>query len=416
MPLKRKYVLGWSVMFTTTFATLLLAGIPQSGMPEDPGPHPVGWSDISFQDQQFGQGLVRARIFYPATSSGQDTPADSNSGPYPLVNFMHGWLMAANDHDSLCTHLASHGYLIAATDTESGFFPDTTAYALDSQALLHWVANSSSSATHWLSGMADAGDWASVGHSMGGGTLSLLIGNESRVRTIIGLQAAELGDPGPANMRAFTGTSAWIAGSEDWVVPPAVVKNWYSRSTQTQRKFFYNVDGMGHMGCTDSIPNNEPLSAAEQMRVHKRLVLTFLNAEMRDADQDYEWIVGQGLAWSQPWTYIQECPSPVLWGGEQPTALGVEMGALGTAKQKCVVMGSLSTGNSSTPFGSAGLDLTHGAQLASRRLSGNGYGVWSQFLDPSLSGRTVYAQAAVFELVAGQLSGELSKVLSLQIP
>ena len=38
---------------------------------------------------------------------------------------------------------------------------------------------------------------------------------ERRVRAIIGMQAASSDEPGPSNMRAYTGAGLWIAGSVD---------------------------------------------------------------------------------------------------------------------------------------------------------------------------------------------------------
>ena len=185
---------------------------------EDPGVLPVGWRDISFDDDIFGQGTILARIYYPALDAGRDTPADPSQGPYPLIAFQHGYLGEPRDYDDLCTHLASWGVLVASTGTETGFFADVDQYARDTRSLLHWVDRESGDSQSWLHAMAWDGDWGASGHSMGGGTLGLLIGIEPRVRTIVGLQSAGPEGEGADHMRAFTGIAAQVAGSQQ---PPS---------------------------------------------------------------------------------------------------------------------------------------------------------------------------------------------------
>ena len=394
---------------------LLLATSSQN--PEQPGPHLVGWQDVQFVDQNFNQGTVRAKIYYPATTSGNGAAADPSSGPYPLVNFMHGWLMRAKDYDNLCIHLASHGFVIASTDTQSGFFANTQTYAKDSRSLLHWVEDSAGDPIGWLAGMVDGGDWAAVGHSMGGGPRSVLIGLEPRVRTIIGLQAADMDPPGPGSVKAFTGGCVWIARSHDQVVPPGTGRQWYQRALgNSGRNFYFEVVGMGHMGCTDSIPNNEPMSAAEQMRVHKRLVTSVLRAEQCNDDPMYEWLVGGGVSWGQPWVRLNRCFEPILWGGETPTARGIEVGVIAVAGATATCAWSAALGVTGTPFGNAGIDLGQGGIVGRFPLGGDGIVSWSQYLDPSFSGQLLYFQSAAHKVVGGQLRGALSGVLVVQVP
>jgi hypothetical protein len=204
---------------------------------EDPGPYPVGWRDVTFVDKIFGQGTITGRMYYPALSAGHMADPDPSSGPYPLVGFMHGWLSSPDMYDNLCTHIASWGFVVASTGTETGFFLDMDQFARDTRSFLHWVDSESNEPGSWLFGMAWDGDWAASGHSMGGGTLSFLIGIEPRVRTIVGLQALFTAK-GVDNMRDYTGNPYQIAGEVDMLVPWETVHDWFVEAVSARHNVF----------------------------------------------------------------------------------------------------------------------------------------------------------------------------------
>lgn len=321
-------------------------------LPEDPGPFPVGWRDESFVDARFGQGVVDARVYYPATAAGQNAPADPAGGPYPLVGFQHGWLLSAANYDSLCSHLASWGYVVSSTDTESGLFPDRPSFARDTHAALWRLEDESANPASWLAGMADPlAPWSAAGHSMGGGALSLLIGVEPRVRTVVGLQAAQ--EPaGVAAMQAFDGAAWWIAGGVDGIVPPAVVRDWYEEAgTASRRDGYWEVTGMGHTGCTDSPPNGEPLSGAEQARVHRRLLVAMLECEVRGDENALHHALGAGAA-GQPWDAESDCRVPPVWAIEGGAS--ILAGVAARSGGKAGIAWSLALGSYSTPYGTLG--------------------------------------------------------------
>ena len=395
-------------MLSAVFLLSLAAALAVQ-LPEDPGPWPAGWQDVAFTDANFGQGFVFARIYYPAIVAGQNTLADNSGGPYPMVALLHGYLGSADGLDMLGNHFASHGYLVASIDTHSGLFPDIMDYAWNTRAMLQWTEDQSQTPGTWLEGMARAGDWAAIGHSMGGGTLSLLIGIEPRVRVIVGMQAAEADPPGPLNMISFTGAGMWIAGSVDAIVPPATVRLWYQRATSAARRSFFEVIGMGHLGPSDNPSNNQPMSAAEQQAVHRRLITPFLNAEMNGDVAAYEFIYGSTV--SAPWSVAQSSTQPILWGGASASSSGAEFGVHGVPFSNAVFAWSTALGNSMTPFGAAGIDLAFGGSTPTFVLGPNGWGRDVFSFPPMWSGTTVYFQAASFQGAAGALTDVVSVVV-----
>lgn len=362
-------------MLSTLFLSLFL----QMSAPELPGPYLVVQRDVTLVDRVFQQGVVRARVYYP----------QSSEGPFPLVNFMHGFLSRPSDHDILCEHIASYGFVVASTSGTSGFSPDTFDYAKDSRSILHAIEGLASQPGSWLEQIVEVGkDWAAIGHSMGGATLAFLVGLEPRVQTIIPLQPAAPESSAENNLRNFEGTSVWIAGSEDWICPPVVVRNGRNLCVSAKRNLYVLVQGMGHSGCTDSLPNNEPLPGNEQMDVHKRIVVSTLNAEMKGLEGYYEWVIGSSIIFSEPWTVDVQVSKPILVGGLLPTSLGYGLELFGPPNTNAIVAGSLGRLDTS-------LDMSDAIRLQNLQLNSNGTVAWSQFVPPSLYGQTIYAQALI---------------------
>jgi len=392
-----------------SFATV--AAPPQG--PEDPGPHLVGWRDVVFTDAIFGQGTIRGRVYYPALAAGQDAAPDPAGGPYPLTGFQHGWLGQPSDYDLLCEHLASWGFLVSSIGTETGLFPDTAQYARDSRSMLHWVEGESADPASWLAGMVIAGaEWSVTGHSMGGGTLALIVGIEPRIRTIIGLQAAAADPPGNANMAAFGGRAFWIAGSRDWVVRTGTVYAWFDRARATERDLFWEIQGMGHTGCTDTPATNEPLPGPEQHRLHRRLVAGILRAEHLGDEDVYHALCGQGWA-AEPSRQQSRSALPPLWTRLPAAGVAVEWGLAGVQGQLGLLAWSLVPGSVTTAYGTLGLSPPDLVLRFQGSLGGDGLQGDSLPGSAAWSGRTLYLQGLALHPGGG---GALSRTAALAIP
>ena len=111
------------------------------GAPDAQGPFEVGVTTLRFQDER-GKDLV-ADVWYPAQTSSddalatyeytvitgrsyQDPPVDLRFGAHPLVAFSHGYISIRYQSYYLMEHLASHGFIVIATD-----HPTNTLFDLD---------------------------------------------------------------------------------------------------------------------------------------------------------------------------------------------------------------------------------------------------------------------------------------------
>ncbi len=338
------------------FLLLVFAG-PSAAQPiEADGPFLVGRTDVVFDDDVFGQGTIRGRIYYPATAAGVETQPDASGGPFPLVAFQHGYLGRPRNYDDLCEHIASWGFVVASTGTETGLFPNQPQYARDTRSLLYYVEDQSD-APGSFNGMVDDGPWAASGHSMGGGVLALLIGIEPRVQTIIGLQSAFVNDARIDNLNAFTGRHFQIAGSVDGIVPPSQVVRYFNEADAASRNVYFEVIGMGHSGPTDNVPNNEPLPAADQKRLHKRLVTGILRAEIKGEENLYAELLGEGIA-DEPVEFDATCTDPPLWVRPSTDPSTVVVGTAGAPGAETVLAWSDRRGMRPTPVGEIGIALS----------------------------------------------------------
>lgn len=373
---------------------------------EDMGPYAVGSVDVSFEDTNFDRGTIVGRVFYPAQEAGWGTEPNTADGPYPLVGFQHGWLCSPSDYDELCSHLASWGFLVVSTGTETGFFASGSRLALDTRSFLHWAEDESGDPSSWLSGLAADGPWGASGHSMGGGALGNLIGAEPRVRTIIGLQSAGASSGGDDNMRNYTGNGFQIAGSVDAICRPATVRTWFEYADIARRNTYYEVQGMGHTGCFDSPPNNEPLDGEEQHRLHRRLVTGIFRAEMKGEENLYFDILGQGLA-DEPVEREMENRNPPFWvqavDGD-PGCFDVGIGG----RPGFAGIGGMSpnSGETESRYGVVGLDLDEVQVVFNERMGSVGWTGGRACVDPDWGAGDLFFQG----LVSSDGRGAVSRV------
>ena len=194
------------------YLALLLLGITAcSGGRQDPGnfwppgefgPHHVGFREVEFYDDARERTLGTA-IWYPALSTPADAEpvlylsllagqalrgldADHRQAPYPLLLFSHGSQGINVQSYSLCEHLASQGFVVAAPNHQGNTLMDNPDDAQMAQLaedrprdivyvteqLLALAADEQDELYH----LVDPRRLAVLGHSFGGYTTLVLAG------------------------------------------------------------------------------------------------------------------------------------------------------------------------------------------------------------------------------------------------
>ena len=394
-------------------ATLLCASSSSAQAPEDPGPHPVGVRDVSFSHPLSGNSTVGAVIYYPALSSGQNASPDTAAGPYPLVTFLHGWFAPPEWYSELSAHVASWGFVVAATQTESGLFQDITRQAKDSHALLHWVDAQGADPSSFFHALPGPGAWGAYGHSNGAAGSLELAGFEPRIEVLGLLEPRYYGVSAAVNAN-FQGDLLVIAGDFDLVNPPSLnAEKYFDEAAATARKSWFLIEGAGHNGALDFPVEIDPLGHGTQHRLHRRAVGGFLRAEFAGAESSYMWLHGAGTA-GEPIDHDASCSDPPLWAASPPAPAGaLAIGVAAQTGELALVAWSLAPAALPTPWGLLGLDLSQGGVLYSLTPGANG--VVEQVLPSpgALAGTTIHLQALA---LAPSGSGALSAATSILLP
>jgi predicted dienelactone hydrolase len=177
----------------TASATPTVTGIAAADPPQEPGPYAVGATRAEYNKLSTtgANRSIDVVIWYPTDQAGTVdeelrgilNAAPSPDAPFPLIVFSHGSGGNPLQSTFLTTHLASHGFVVAALshpgNTTEDCFPCTDfnqladSYAnrpLDVAFVRDQLLGASAGSTPVLSGTIDPTSIGLTGHSFGGYT------------------------------------------------------------------------------------------------------------------------------------------------------------------------------------------------------------------------------------------------------
>ena len=379
------------MIFQLVAGFALCCGVATAQVPEDPGPYPAGVSAVQFSHALAANDPVTARIYYPAEVEGSDTPPRLADGPYPLVGFSHGYFAPPQFYSELCKHLASHGFVVASIGTEAGFFQNITRQAHDTHALLYWMEAQDATSGAFFEALLDDSDWAVFGHSNGCVANMMILEWDDPFRSVVAMEPRMNDIPA---LSTFDGTLHVIAGSNDIVNPPQNnAVPFYDEATSTRRRTYTVIEGAGHNGSLDFPSAINPLSHAEQHRLHRRLVTGLLQTEVRGLEDECYHLFGGGAA-GEPLSSEAVCADPLLWVALEGTNLIVG-GASVPGLRWAVVAGT-----GTTPFASPnwfpGIDPVTARMIAKGLVAPNGLGEATAELPGNAPGMTLQIRGGAF--------------------
>lgn len=280
----------------------------------DSGPFPTARADVRIPRPD--GPAFDAVLVYPAESDG-GSAMDRTAGPRPAVVFGHGFLQTPDRYDGTYAHLASWGYAVLAPASGDGLAPSHAAFAADLSAGIDWlIAVSADPASPW-SGAVDPRALAASGHSMGGGASLLAAAADSRIRAVANFAAAETQPSAIQAMALITVPVALIAGSDDRITPPADhVEPMFAAGRGPRVRWL--IDGGFHCGFQDTpFPigcDSGRLTRPDQLRIARRLLLTFFELTLRGRDARWPEVWGASAA-GPGVTVRQAAAPPVSVGG-----------------------------------------------------------------------------------------------------
>jgi dienelactone hydrolase len=287
-------------------AVMAAIGLAAAGLADlaDPGPFPAGYRTVTVTRP--GGSTFTARLHYPAAAPGGAGAAIAAAGnPFPAISFGHGFLQAVTQYQSTCQHLATHGYLVIASESEGGLAPSHSAFAADLSHCLSWLEIQNTTPGAELFGRVDVAAFGLSGHSMGAGASLLAAAADLRVRCIANLAAAETNPSAIAAMAGIRAPVYLITGSQDTIVSPATNGQRMYAAASAPRQLPLIAGGF-HCGFTDAsflFCDSGGISRAQQLAITRRLLTACFNTHLK----------GDAAAWEQ------------VWGDQAPASAGVTL-------------------------------------------------------------------------------------------
>ncbi|HYC55839.1 MAG TPA: acetylxylan esterase [Candidatus Binatia bacterium] len=268
------------------------------------GSHPVGVRTVDLTDSSRSRWLP-TEVWYPATAAyaGKDTATESRDhydllpgfppasqsavrdaeaagGRFPLVVFSHGFGGHRRQSTFLCTHLASHGYVVAAMDHTGNTVIDMAQMTMqimmgqpmpDLHAMItDLIAARPADVTFVIDRIlagdagvsADSVDDSRIGmsgHSFGGWTTLKATGLDRRIRAALALAPAGGPGPLPGDLLIDSLDFAWgrdvptlmLVADKDSVLPLAGMHHILGRATCTKRMIV--LENADHMHFCDEV-------------------------------------------------------------------------------------------------------------------------------------------------------------------
>lgn len=285
----------------------LLLALPALADLADPGPLSTGFRTVTVTRPN--NSTFTARLHYPAIApGGQNAPLQPSSAVpsgYPAISFGHGFLQAVTQYQSTGQHLASHGFLVIASESEGSLSPSHANFAADLRYCLTWLEQQSADPTSFLYQQVDTAAFGLCGHSMGAGCSLLAAAADPRIRCVANMAAAETTPSAITACASIMCPVFLITGSQDSIVAPASNGQAMYNALTTARQLPLITGGF-HCGFTDNtflFCDSGAITRAQQLAITRRLLTSFFLLHLVQAD----------TLWSS------------VWGPQSPPSQGVTL-------------------------------------------------------------------------------------------
>lgn len=259
-----------------------------------PGSYAAGYRTVTVTRTAGGSGTFTALLYYPATAAGENTPFAAAASPCPAVSFGHGFLQNPTQYRSTLAHLATHGYLAIASNSETGLFPSHQGLANDMRSCLTWLEQANTDPGSGLLGAVDTGAFGMSGHSMGGGCSIVAASADARVRALAPLAPAETNVSAIGAMSSLACPVSIIVGTQDSITPTGKHGGPMYQAGDGP-KMLLSITGGFHCGFTDTSPfgcDSGSISRAAQQLIVRRLLVEFFNLHLRGDDSRWRAVWG----------------------------------------------------------------------------------------------------------------------------
>jgi predicted dienelactone hydrolase len=211
----------------------------------------VARADDPSQDGSY----VTHTVTVPATIGGTSGSCDVHlptaaSFARPVVVICHGWLSSSSLYTGIADHLASRGFAAVLFEQPNWYSTDTQSWANQTADVITALAEANAGTGSPVFGELDMNNVGILGHSYGGACVTMLGGQDTRVKCVVALAPVNQYNVN-AIMSAEAGMTApymAIVGSEDTLLcPDGYPKDFYASAPHSAEREFLEVTGGGHM-------------------------------------------------------------------------------------------------------------------------------------------------------------------------
>ena len=266
--------------------------------------------DIALATQDF---FTVARSSMPRSQMAVRNAAPQ-PGLYPLILFSHSSGDRRRQSTFLCTHLSSHGYVVAALDHSEVIAPELAhregeTGAQKTARVQAWIANRVPDIRFLLDQLLSGAAWDAevnldparigiVGHSFGGWTALAVPEVEGRIGAVVALAPGGSSQP-PPNIIPAQLTFTWgrdvptlyLVAENDTALPLAGMYELFERTRATKHMVILRRADHGHFG--DEVEQQAELCSREQAHVFVRgLTLCHMDAIVRRQEAAQRFWVG----------------------------------------------------------------------------------------------------------------------------
>ena len=233
-------------MIRVVYLITLFAGISLSALSQN---FPVGHRSITYSDPARGNRPIPSELYYPATTSGENTAV--SAGSFPVIVFGHGFQMAYDSYFYFRDAIVPAGYILVFPKTETSLSPSHAALGADLAFLVVQMhAEGLDPASPFYQHVDSTS--AVMGHSMGGGASFLGCKNNTTPTIMVTWAAAESVPSAIGAASGITIPSLVFSADKDCVTPPALNQLPMYDSLASACKVFINIKGGGHCYFADA--------------------------------------------------------------------------------------------------------------------------------------------------------------------
>lgn len=194
-------------------------GLPVDLIAPDVDLYPYGVQKAEVTVGRPDGSTFTAVVYYPVSDNKEGVPHARVIFPAPVISFGHGYLAPPEVCASTLERLACRGYIVIASRSGLELFPSHRLFAEDLRHCLTFMADQHANPDSIWYQQVNVEAFGLLGLSMGGGACILAAADDSRVKAVATMAAAETRPPASEAAGDVTVPVCFLIGTDDQIAP-----------------------------------------------------------------------------------------------------------------------------------------------------------------------------------------------------